>query len=144
MEEFERLKKNTTTIKWINILLLIIIVGFLIFDCLLILNNSDNSPDLQKAYMESVFNSQFTGFEGDSVKAITVRVLIDKVLNNNSENEHKIKINGSSAIFFKDEIKNDSEYIVKLEYENNGYINNIIIKEINDFNNTNINNLEDI
>ena len=80
---------------------------------------------------KSVFNSQFTDYEGTQTGA-QVKALLNKAVatwrNGNSRNVKVNDNNSANAIAtYRASININATYSVSFEYDSNGYVNKIII-----------------
>lgn len=79
------------------------------------------------------FNSNFTSYESDQLKGSNVKMLIQTVIASNMANEdHQIDVTGDIEVINEqvpDNIETSKTYSVQCNYDDDGYINNIEIKE---------------
>ena len=117
--------------------ILLITLGIYIFQQA---QSTVNNSGMSQAEIQS-FNSQFTKYEGESVKGSAVKSMIQEVNVNNSQdesNEHQITITGATASasgsaagynqYLTSGIINTKTYTVKItQYGKNGRITDISI-----------------
>jgi len=83
---------------------------------------------------QNAFNMMFEAY-GGTQKGTAVKSLVDLVLSNNEEDSHYIKIDVDIS-----DIDTSAEYNIEFEYDDDGYINEVIIEEISDDDNENTTN----
>ena len=132
MEDLEKLNRSIMRLKWIDIFLLILIIGIFILIILSIsLNRCGGSALPNIDYHVEIFNGKFTGYIGTQ-KGTTVKALLTSVKSVNST-DHSIKINNKDISEFEFENINDNSlYMINGQYSEDGYINNISIKKLED------------
>lgn len=144
MENEEKIIKKLKTRKNIFLSLIIIQIIILIiciWTCINVFIES-NKPNGVVPISEAgilAFNSRFTSFEGRSNRGSIVRALIDRIVISNNIEENKILVSfkandGSSIneILTSNNININSSkyYTISFEYNEQGYINKVIITEI--------------
>ena len=83
----------------------------------------------------SAFNSTFESYAGD-IKGSRLKLLISTVANNNTSSaEHKISVSFDGILYvnsdvsdIKNSIISSNTYNVKIKYDKNGFVNNIIVR----------------
>ena len=128
MEELEKLKKKNKTIFWIDLFLLILIITIIIIALKYgEITRFEYKPITPR---QEIFNSKFYRYIGKNINSKMIEELIKEVEEANKNNLSDIKhvsINGMEQLDFK--IDKNSTYSVEVEFSENGYINNLIIKE---------------
>lgn len=98
----------------------------------------DDNIDTIKSWNENnqaeaeVFNATFKPYMGDSVSGSQINMLIEKVRNTNETMEGKevrIKANISRWDYDSNKADIESYYKVSCEYDDNGYINTILLED---------------
>lgn len=75
------------------------------------------------------FNSQFTSYEGQNIRAALVRSLISKVNASNSQNTQKVKVlHNTTEVNTSSFVTTNATYTVTISGYNNGYVSEITIK----------------
>lgn len=118
---------RTKKINKVDIIISIICIIVTIFNCVLAMNPTESSdgPAIEQTEMETrAFNSNLIPYEGDNQGANQVISLISIVKKSNeSELEHQIEL------IKPEKIENSKKYCVELKYDEEKYINEIIITE---------------
>ena len=86
----------------------------------------------------SSFNGKFMGLQGTKVKFILSNFLDEVVTSNKTNKNHLISVTyeeitsteESDIVKIKNSLKDNNKYEVSLDYDENGYINKVIIKNI--------------
>ncbi len=97
-------------------------------------NDNDNiSEQTEKELAVQVFNAKFTQYEMEDASARKVRNLFDAIDENNStDSEHIVELN-EEGITDVDDLNSSTTYNVEISsYDDDGYINEIIITESSD------------
>ena len=98
-------------------------------------NLQSNTEELKKKSDITSFNFQFNIYQGTQTKFF-VNSLLDTVFASNQTNERKIVVvfnektisNNDEIINIKKSLKDNNNYVIKYEYDSEGYINKVIIK----------------
>ena len=82
----------------------------------------------------SLFNSEFEAYVGDNVSGESAKDIIDKIISHNMTNsERQININGyisqENLQALKELISTQGVYIISVEYDNDGYVNKVVIAQ---------------
>lgn len=141
-----REEKGMMEIGAILVLIVIMSMGIAVYNTASI-KRTDIGKTANALEMQS-FNSQFTAFSGTNISASQVRTLISAVISSNATNDnHKITVitsastglpadalftNGTSDASdmakINKELKSVTKYSIELNYDNNGFIDEIVIK----------------
>ena len=127
------MKKKLNTKQIIIVILSFILIIAIITIAIIMIDKSNKpdegtfpEPDVKKI----MFNSQYTPYEGNSIGANLVKGLISKVEESNnikySDDELKVTLKGITKV---SDIETSKTYNVAIEYDEQGYVSVITIKE---------------
>jgi len=91
-------------------------------------NDDEGEVDDVEQMAIQTFNSQFTPYEGTNLTAAQIKSLISMVLTINNTTGYKVVLN-EEGIYLVEQVKNEAKYDVELYYDDEGYVNEISIKE---------------
>lgn len=109
-------------------------MGIAVISCGIIVYNNA-STTIAESQMSKIekenFNNKFTTYSGTNKTKSDITALYSAVINSNSEEKsnghnHIVKINNAEPISIPNDLDTNKTYTIKLEYDVNGYINNII------------------
>lgn len=142
----EKTKKTVKSIAigyiFFVIFLLAISIGIIIFIISTFNKTKDNMIENYNSetskFDVSSFNGKFMGLQGTKVKFILSNFLDEVVTSNKTNKNHLISVTyeeitsteESDIVKIKNSLKDNNKYEVSLDYDENGYINKVIIKNI--------------
>ena len=101
----------------------------------MIFNNAKNTISNNQISQDEIetFNKQFTAYSGSNKTSSEVKALYSMVISNNSiektnNSNRLVKINNEIPTSTANNLGKNKSYTIIVEYDSNGYINNIIIK----------------
>lgn len=126
-KQLEKLKKTNLKLLIIFYILVVAIIVLVI----LITSWSGNGRSVddfdETKYQIESFNSKYTAYMGKAVTGSTVKSLMIEIRASNAQNEeHQVLQEGIQA---SNQIRSSKMYEVEAEYDEEGYINKIIITE---------------
>lgn len=123
-------------------IMIIAFIGAAVSEYLDVKSNNENTEtkttEMKEKFNKSAFNSQYEHYSGTNAK-IFVENILDKAVTNNKTNKDmlitviykdKETTDPDTIVEIKHSLNDRNKYEVKLDYDNDGYVNKITLEDI--------------